>query len=150
MIVSPLKRVSSSPFIRSEGSFHFKKLLFRTFGRTRTGPFPFAIFTVPLFPASTSHYKTSMAFGVSTVVPTDALLIQTWAPLIMSWKASLSRHLPVVRFFGCPKSPASRGIMWVASSLFLLAFDVMCVVIECLLKDDAMSLSSRESSRHGY
>ncbi|KAL7553422.1 hypothetical protein ACHAWF_017456 [Thalassiosira exigua] len=29
----------------------------------------------------------------------------------MSWKASLSRHLPVVRFFGCPKSPASRGII---------------------------------------
>ena len=29
----------------------------------------------------------------------------------MSWKASLSRHLSVVRFFGCPKSPASRGVM---------------------------------------
>lgn len=29
----------------------------------------------------------------------------------MSWKASLSRHLPVLRFFGCPKSPASRGLM---------------------------------------
>lgn len=29
----------------------------------------------------------------------------------MSWKASLSRHLPVVRFFGCPKSPASRGVI---------------------------------------
>jgi len=29
----------------------------------------------------------------------------------MSWKASLSRHLPVIRFFGCPKSPASRGII---------------------------------------
>jgi len=29
----------------------------------------------------------------------------------MSWKASLSRHLPVVRFFACPKSPASRGII---------------------------------------
>ncbi|KAL7464139.1 hypothetical protein ACHAXS_004473 [Conticribra weissflogii] len=29
----------------------------------------------------------------------------------MSWKASLSRHLPVLRFFGCPKSPASRGLI---------------------------------------
>ncbi|KAL7478556.1 hypothetical protein ACHAW6_004317 [Cyclotella cf. meneghiniana] len=28
----------------------------------------------------------------------------------MSWKASLSRHLPIVRFFACPKSPASRGV----------------------------------------
>jgi len=29
----------------------------------------------------------------------------------MSWKASLSRHLSVVRFFADPKSPASRGII---------------------------------------
>mmetsp|Transcript_8947 Transcript_8947/g.20042 ORF Transcript_8947/g.20042 Transcript_8947/m.20042 type:complete len:230 (-) Transcript_8947:290-979(-) len=29
----------------------------------------------------------------------------------MSWKAALSRHLPVVRFFACPKSPASRGVI---------------------------------------
>lgn len=29
----------------------------------------------------------------------------------MSWKASLSRHLPVLRFFACPKSPSSRGII---------------------------------------
>lgn len=29
----------------------------------------------------------------------------------MSWKASLSRHLPVIRFFACPKSPASRGVI---------------------------------------
>mmetsp|Transcript_17134 Transcript_17134/g.23810 ORF Transcript_17134/g.23810 Transcript_17134/m.23810 type:complete len:225 (-) Transcript_17134:123-797(-) len=29
----------------------------------------------------------------------------------MSWKAGLSRHLPCIRFFGCPESPSSRGIM---------------------------------------
>jgi len=31
--------------------------------------------------------------------------------ITMSWKASLSRHLSVIRFFADPKSPASRGIM---------------------------------------
>lgn len=29
----------------------------------------------------------------------------------MSWKAGLSRHLTVLRFFACPKSPSSRGVM---------------------------------------
>lgn len=29
----------------------------------------------------------------------------------MSWKASLSRHLPVLRFFACQKSPSSRGLI---------------------------------------
>jgi hypothetical protein len=29
----------------------------------------------------------------------------------MSWKAGLSRYLPCVRFFACPDSPSSRGVM---------------------------------------
>ncbi|CAB9507953.1 Accessory subunit of the mitochondrial membrane respiratory chain NADH dehydrogenase (Complex I) [Seminavis robusta] len=29
----------------------------------------------------------------------------------MSWKAGLSRHLPALRFFACPKSPSSKGVM---------------------------------------
>jgi hypothetical protein len=29
----------------------------------------------------------------------------------MSWKQSLSRHLTVLRFFGCPESASSRGVM---------------------------------------
>eukprot|EP00526_Cylindrotheca_closterium_P018985 CAMPEP_0113607640 /NCGR_PEP_ID=MMETSP0017_2-20120614/3492_1 /TAXON_ID=2856 /ORGANISM="Cylindrotheca closterium" /LENGTH=224 /DNA_ID=CAMNT_0000516257 /DNA_START=76 /DNA_END=750 /DNA_ORIENTATION=+ /assembly_acc=CAM_ASM_000147 len=28
----------------------------------------------------------------------------------MSWKAGLSRYLPAVRFFACPKSPSSNGV----------------------------------------
>lgn len=31
--------------------------------------------------------------------------------LKMSWKAGLSRNLTVLRFFGCPKSPSSNGVM---------------------------------------
>jgi len=27
-----------------------------------------------------------------------------------AWKVSLSRHLPILRFFACPKSPSSRGV----------------------------------------
>lgn len=48
----------------------------------------------------------------------------------MSWKAALSRHLPVVRFFACPKSPASRGVMYVTVvGLFVLrAHYVRCIV----------------------
>eukprot|EP00567_Pseudictyota_dubia_P004145 CAMPEP_0197456054 /NCGR_PEP_ID=MMETSP1175-20131217/42390_1 /TAXON_ID=1003142 /ORGANISM="Triceratium dubium, Strain CCMP147" /LENGTH=224 /DNA_ID=CAMNT_0042990069 /DNA_START=105 /DNA_END=779 /DNA_ORIENTATION=+ len=29
----------------------------------------------------------------------------------MSWRAQLSRHLPILRFFACPESPSSRGVM---------------------------------------
>jgi hypothetical protein len=29
----------------------------------------------------------------------------------MSWKAGLSRNLPILRFFGCPKSPSSKGVI---------------------------------------
>lgn len=29
----------------------------------------------------------------------------------MSWKAGLSRSLPVLRFFACPKSPSSSGVI---------------------------------------
>lgn len=29
----------------------------------------------------------------------------------MSWKAGLSRSLPALRFFVCPKSPASKGVL---------------------------------------
>lgn len=29
----------------------------------------------------------------------------------MSWKAGVSRNLPILRFFACPKSPSSNGIM---------------------------------------
>jgi len=29
----------------------------------------------------------------------------------MSWKAGLSRHLPVLRFFACTESPACRGLL---------------------------------------
>lgn len=29
----------------------------------------------------------------------------------MSWRAGLSRHLPVLRFFACPKSPSSNGVI---------------------------------------
>lgn len=29
----------------------------------------------------------------------------------MSWKASLSRNLPVLRFFACPNSPSSNGVV---------------------------------------
>lgn len=29
----------------------------------------------------------------------------------MSWKASLSRNLPILRFFACHESPSSRGLM---------------------------------------
>lgn len=29
----------------------------------------------------------------------------------MSWKAGISRYLPALRFFACPNSPSSRGVM---------------------------------------
>lgn len=29
----------------------------------------------------------------------------------MSWKAGLSRSLPIVRFFACPESPSSKGLI---------------------------------------
>mmetsp|Transcript_25650 Transcript_25650/g.24558 ORF Transcript_25650/g.24558 Transcript_25650/m.24558 type:complete len:225 (-) Transcript_25650:168-842(-) len=29
----------------------------------------------------------------------------------MSWKAGLSRHLPILRFFACAESPSSRGVL---------------------------------------
>ena len=29
----------------------------------------------------------------------------------MSWKASISRHLPILRFFACSESPSSRGVL---------------------------------------
>jgi len=29
----------------------------------------------------------------------------------MSWRAGLSRHLPIMRFFACEKSPSSRGLL---------------------------------------
>jgi hypothetical protein len=38
-----------------------------------------------------------------------SLFIQTC--ITMSWKAGLSRYLPSMRFFACPESPSSRGVM---------------------------------------
>eukprot|EP00546_Thalassionema_frauenfeldii_P015809 CAMPEP_0178915378 /NCGR_PEP_ID=MMETSP0786-20121207/11993_1 /TAXON_ID=186022 /ORGANISM="Thalassionema frauenfeldii, Strain CCMP 1798" /LENGTH=225 /DNA_ID=CAMNT_0020588481 /DNA_START=63 /DNA_END=740 /DNA_ORIENTATION=+ len=39
----------------------------------------------------------------------------------MSWKSSLSRHLSVLRFFGCTESPSSRGLMsWYKSNYYEL------------------------------
>jgi len=29
----------------------------------------------------------------------------------MSWKAGLSRNLPILRFFACPESPSSKGLL---------------------------------------
>jgi len=29
---------------------------------------------------------------------------------MLAWKVSLSRHLPILRFFACPESPSSRGV----------------------------------------
>lgn len=35
----------------------------------------------------------------------------------MSWKAGLSRNLPLLRFFACPKSPSSNGVVsWYKSN----------------------------------
>jgi len=39
----------------------------------------------------------------------------------MSWKAGLSRHIPVMRFFACTKSPSSRGLLaWYEKNYFTL------------------------------
>mmetsp|Transcript_8238 Transcript_8238/g.10787 ORF Transcript_8238/g.10787 Transcript_8238/m.10787 type:complete len:227 (-) Transcript_8238:82-762(-) len=41
----------------------------------------------------------------------------------MSWKANLSRHLKILRFFGCPESPSSRGVMtWYTEQLPVLEY----------------------------
>ena len=103
LIESPLKCVSSSHCFWWGGAF-----LFRTKGfRIMSGQaiqFPVFLFTFPRF----LSLKLTHNFHV-VAVPLSSII--TWVASIMSWKASLSRHLPVVRFFGCPKSPASRGVM---------------------------------------
>mmetsp|Transcript_29351 Transcript_29351/g.80616 ORF Transcript_29351/g.80616 Transcript_29351/m.80616 type:complete len:228 (+) Transcript_29351:70-753(+) len=41
----------------------------------------------------------------------------------MSWQANLSRHLKVLRFFACPESPSSRGVMtWYTKNLQKLEY----------------------------
>mmetsp|Transcript_20207 Transcript_20207/g.42318 ORF Transcript_20207/g.42318 Transcript_20207/m.42318 type:complete len:224 (+) Transcript_20207:241-912(+) len=65
----------------------------------------------------------------------------------MSWKASLSRHLPVVRFFGCPKSPASRGIIgWYSKNYEELKMlnPTMPLLLRC--SDNAMPAITTELS----
>eukprot|EP00581_Thalassiosira_minuscula_P008529 CAMPEP_0183702394 /NCGR_PEP_ID=MMETSP0737-20130205/509_1 /TAXON_ID=385413 /ORGANISM="Thalassiosira miniscula, Strain CCMP1093" /LENGTH=223 /DNA_ID=CAMNT_0025928991 /DNA_START=86 /DNA_END=757 /DNA_ORIENTATION=- len=65
----------------------------------------------------------------------------------MSWKASLSRHLPVVRFFGCPKSPASRGVIgWYSKNYEELKMlnPTMPLLLRC--SDNAMPAITTELS----
>ncbi|KAL7568698.1 hypothetical protein ACA910_021693 [Epithemia clementina (nom. ined.)] len=39
----------------------------------------------------------------------------------MSWKAHISRHVPFLRFFACPQSPSSLGVMkWYTSNYDLI------------------------------
>jgi len=39
----------------------------------------------------------------------------------MSWRSGLSRHLPILRFFACTKSPSSRGILaWYEKNYYQL------------------------------
>lgn len=65
----------------------------------------------------------------------------------MSWKASLSRHLPVIRFFGCPKSPASRGVIgWYSKNYEELKIlnPTMPLMLRCA--DNAMPAITTELS----
>lgn len=65
----------------------------------------------------------------------------------MSWKASLSRHLPVVRFFACPKSPASRGVIgWFSKNYEELKMlnPTMPLLLRC--SDNAMPAITTELS----
>lgn len=65
----------------------------------------------------------------------------------MSWKASLSRHLPVVRFFACPKSPASRGVVgWFSKNYEELKIlnPTMSLLLRC--SDNAMPAITTELS----
>mmetsp|Transcript_7575 Transcript_7575/g.13654 ORF Transcript_7575/g.13654 Transcript_7575/m.13654 type:complete len:224 (-) Transcript_7575:239-910(-) len=65
----------------------------------------------------------------------------------MSWKASLSRHLPVIRFFACPKSPASRGIIgWYSKNYEELKMlnPTMSLLLRC--SDNAMPAITTELS----
>lgn len=40
----------------------------------------------------------------------------------MSWKAGLSRYLRALRFFACPESPSSRGVLYDVGEFLLLVF----------------------------